>query len=187
MRCGENTEFLRLWCNLEIRPLIFVRVITQEGDRRAGFIENRHTGLEFGDRRRVPQNTHRTRAVEIRGVHPDPIALEIEMNQPAFFPIHHQQAWLAEAGVDGKAMRGVELLLIVSFATEGFEQLARGIKLVDDVGSVPQNAYSVNLIEFSRHIPLITNALKTFFFSLAKRFLSPTLLSRLTNAPIKKS
>ena len=66
----------------------------------------------------------------------DPVPFEVEVDEPALFPIGHQQPRLTETRIDGEAVRGVELLFIRTLAAEGFQQLSTGVELVDDVRAV---------------------------------------------------
>jgi hypothetical protein len=99
--CAEYRGLNVLRTKIVVRPLEFLRVISQKSDWNIVFIKDRDSTLQLRDYGVVSQEAHLTRAAQVQSDVAHKLAIEIEMAETKVFPVAHQQERLIIPRIDG--------------------------------------------------------------------------------------
>ena len=90
-----------------VRPLVFVWVVTQKGNRHIVFIEDGDAALQLGDHGVVTPETHLARTAHMERDIAHELAVEVVMTETPVFAVAHQQQRLIVARVHSQAMAAI--------------------------------------------------------------------------------
>ena len=100
-------------------PTGLVWIVPQEGHGNVVLVQNRDPSLQFRNHGIVTPKAHLARPPQMEGDVAHKFAVEIEMAQPAVFPVANQQERLIVARVHGQPMAAVAQAIRLSLAGIG--------------------------------------------------------------------
>ena len=131
MSCAKYSRGDGVRVEVVVRPLHFLRIVAEKGDRHIVVVEDDDTTFEFGDNSAVTAKADLAWAAEMpcNGAHIFPV--EIEVAKTTIFTITDQEQRLIIAGVESETVTAVEQAGIGSFARIAVEVSSIAIEAED--------------------------------------------------------
>lgn len=119
VRCAEHARSDLIRIEFIIRPLRFLRIVTQESNWHVIAIENGNAPFQFRHDRVISIETELAWPPQVLGHGANVFAVQVEVAQTAVFAIAHQQQRLVITEIHAKAVTAVELPFAVPFLGKG--------------------------------------------------------------------